>query len=1308
MKNQIKKVLSLMLAIVMCMSTLVLGVSAEDECLHENSLYLGVKEATCTEKGGDKYQCQDCGEIYVDEWMDAHGHVYNCRYCEEAHTEAECQWWCESDWNYAEGVCSATCVVCGEVEELDHIQGEPGESCGQWFCANCGEAVNVGIDNEDNLAHNYVFVPEKTVEPNCNDKDKASGYLFFQCTECGAEKKLTANGQHTLTRVLAKAPTCTEDGWEEHYVCNTCNKTFKNYTDTAIAATTYDPKIEKLGHVDADATVEDCVETGDCERCGLEDYTQDAHVLTTVDVEATCQNGKGTKTTCANCDYLVYSNTTDVVDHKFVVDPNGSGNEDKKATCDVAGWEGKYVCEYGCGETYGADKEIPAGCKNEDKYFPATCTTDAYTCKKCTVCGKETEVKPVEGEKADGKSHLMIPVTLPATCTEAGAKGTMCLYCDEKGEWEVLPATGHSYPATPDLHLDATCSSFAQDYYGCTNPGCTSVKSVIGTKYDTSRVGHVKHIFNITNQEDYEEFRASDDFDAFRAAYGTMISVPTCEQTGLWMIACTCGSNFFDVGDEYYHGDFATQTSYIIENAIFKSEYEALDCLKGTTATMGDWCVECEAFIGETEEVTHESLRDVIFTVIDEETYAPVAFVGINFATEAKVDHVCNVRDEIFVDGYAEFDYCVTCREAYANIVDGVDVRNLYYDALKAAHADEKNHQAVLVEGQDAYCSWNGKSAKKHDGWKDYCSVCEKATDTGIKTTKDHRYVYDIVDLAGKVEPTCTTPGFNARVCADCGFGNVATGSYYKELGHDFSVFVETVAPTCTEKGYDIYKCDACEETTKTNFKDELKHVNVHGDKFTGACNDTEDERICVRCGLDVPAAHEYEIVVTAPTCLEGGYSVKTCVHCGASEKFGETEALGHDEDDTEWLYDDFTEPTYTKPGEAVGICGRCEEKYTEVIPALEGIEMQITVDSGIREGADIVNGGLVKVTVALGANMSLNTLMAKIVYDSDNLTFVDAKVENIFEVKDDTGATTVITTSSVGNTVGLSFGCVTVMVDATENTANGAPVDVALVTDEITFVTLTFRVAEDAAYDSADVSGLISEILSVEEGIVKDNNGALFFKVADAMSTYQNLTDEYEEELYELDNAMQEYERLENALSEPTYGEWKAAEEAVDAAKAALKGYYEGVEEIETLLEEVIYENFGERYEIRDEEEMRRTLMSFVDILEDTLDFGDTASETIWIYKLGDINVDWRINSSDALALRQLMFTKVDGKIEDGEFTIFDYDEEDNEIEVETNYLAEADVDMDGEITLADYALLSQHLVGSITYEELVLTSQN
>ena len=84
---------------------------------------------------------------------------------------------------------------------------------------------------------------------------------------------------------------------------------------------------------------------------------------------------------------------------------------------------------------------------------------------------------------------------------------------------------------------------------------------------------------------------------------------------------------------------------------------------------------------------------------------------------------------------------------------------------------------------------------------------------------------------------------------------------------HDYSVFVETVAPTYTKGGYDIYKCAHCVSTTQTNFTD---RVIAYSDwSVTGTAGGT----VLIN-GEAVDAAAKYEIGSTATLTVvaEDGY----------------------------------------------------------------------------------------------------------------------------------------------------------------------------------------------------------------------------------------------------------------------------------------------------------------------------------------------------------------------------------------------------------------------------------------------------
>lgn len=74
---------------------------------------------------------------------------------------------------------------------------------------------------------------------------------------------------------------------------------------------------------------------------------------------------------------------------------------------------------------------------------------------------------------------------------------------------------------------------------------------------------------------------------------------------------------------------------------------------------------------------------------------------------------------------------------------------------------------------------------------------------------------------------------------------------------------------------------------------------------------------------------HDYDSVVTPPTCTEKGYTTHTCSRCGDTYTDNETNALGHDYKVTK-----IVGQNCIKDGYILYTCSRCGDTYTEVIPA--------------------------------------------------------------------------------------------------------------------------------------------------------------------------------------------------------------------------------------------------------------------------------------------------------------------------------------------------------------------------------------
>ena len=148
-------------------------------------------------------------------------------------------------------------------------------------------------------------------------------------------------------------------------------------------------------------------------------------------------------------------------------------------------------------------------------------------------------------------------------------------------------------------------------------------------------------------------------------------------------------------------------------------------------------------------------------------------------------------------------------------------------------------------------------------------------------------------------EPTETTPGVRTFTCAVCSQTKTevipATGA------HTF-VFTKTVAPSCTEAGYDLYTCRDCGATEQRNVKPALGHKWDNG------------------------------TVTAEPSEKDPGTMTYTCTVCGQTK----TEVIPATGPHTHvWGEGTVTvAPTETTPGVRTYTCTVCGQTRTEIIPA--------------------------------------------------------------------------------------------------------------------------------------------------------------------------------------------------------------------------------------------------------------------------------------------------------------------------------------------------------------------------------------
>jgi len=193
-------------------------------------------------------------------------------------------------------------------------------------------ALFVGCDEQTDHTHTWKDW-EFVIQPTCESK----GSQERVCSECGAkEQSYVTELGHDLEKHAAKAPTCTEAGYDAYEACKRCS-----YTTFAEKAA--------LGHELTKHAAKEptCTETGydayeTCGRCDYTTYAEKAalgHELTEhAAKEPTCtETGYDAYETCGRCDHTTYA-------EKAALGHELTKHEAKAPTCTEAGYYAYETC----------------------------------------------------------------------------------------------------------------------------------------------------------------------------------------------------------------------------------------------------------------------------------------------------------------------------------------------------------------------------------------------------------------------------------------------------------------------------------------------------------------------------------------------------------------------------------------------------------------------------------------------------------------------------------------------------------------------------------------------------------------------------------------------------------------------------------------------------------------------------------------------------------------------------------------------------------------------------------------------------
>ena len=449
---------------------------------------------------------------------------------------------------------------------------------------------------------------------------------------------------------------------------------------------------------------------------------------------------------------------------------------------------------------------------------PASCTADGETAYRCSCGYTYTEVIPMTG-------HDLIHHEAKApTCTEAGWDAyDTCSRCDYT-TYKEIAATGHT-PGTAvrENEKAPTCTQKGSydEVVRCTACGAELSRNTV----EVDALGH--------DWGEWKETRA-----------------PTCTDKGVETRICarcgekenrdkdalghdlthheakdpTCTEAGWDAYDACSRCDYTTYrelaaTGHAPGTAVRENEKAATCTQKGSYDEVVR-CTACGAELSrnavETDALGHDWGEW-------EETRAPTC-------TEPGI----------------EARTCARCGETQTREAEALGHYLVHYEA-KAPTCTEAGWNAYDACSRCDYTTYTGIEALGHDlehheakeptcteiGWDAYdtCSRCDYST-YAEKKALGHQPVTDAA-----VAATCTEAGkTEGSHCGRCG-EVLHAQQPVPALGHDWSEWKETKAPTCTDKGIETRTCARCGETENRDV-DALGHDLIHHEAKAATCTE--------------------------------------------------------------------------------------------------------------------------------------------------------------------------------------------------------------------------------------------------------------------------------------------------------------------------------------------------------------------------------------------------------------------------------------------------------------------------------------
>ena len=439
---------------------------------------IAMKSATCTQSGtAEHFACKGCSKFFLDslatqEITDINliiiaqlEHDFAPATCTKAKT---CQ---REGCNTTEGLALGHIIENKWVSNADFHWHE---------CSVCTQRID-----------------QNTHTPGAQATEKAPQL----CIDCGYVITPTLDHVHTLSKISAKQPTCTELGNIEYFVCSGCSKFFFDNTATKEITGNNSISIAPLGHDYSQTT---CISPKTCQRSGCgatqgsalghtpsigwsSDSNYHWHLCSTCGdhLEQTLHTAGPAATEqapqiCLECNYVIAPKINHVHTLVKIIAQN--------ATCTHDGNIEHFVCS-GCTKTFSdasAQNEITdsnllhIAALGHD-FAPATCTAPKI-CKRDGCASTESSPighKPNVDWNCNSNSHWQLCVACgeqlnlkshtpgPAATEQAPQ---ICIECN----YVIAPKLNHIHSLTKVAGQNATCATHGtSEHFICS--GCSKI-----------------------------------------------------------------------------------------------------------------------------------------------------------------------------------------------------------------------------------------------------------------------------------------------------------------------------------------------------------------------------------------------------------------------------------------------------------------------------------------------------------------------------------------------------------------------------------------------------------------------------------------------------------------------------------------------------------------------------------------------------------------------------------------------------------------------------------------------------------------